>query len=346
MISWLKLDSAFPIGNDAAMLDLAHLRAFARIADLGSVSAAARSLKMPKSSVSRSLARLEAAVGTALIERSTRHLRLTDAGLLLQRHATRILDDVNEAENAVGGLIGKPSGTLRISVGFTFAVGPLASMLPGFVARFPEIRVVLTVDNRNVDLLTEEIDVSIRIGPLPDSELIARKLGSIELWPCASPAYFTDHGTPQTVKALLEHRLIAHTDRRIPWRIRTPSGAIRELKTEPGTVIPEPAVTKIMLLSGAGIGWLPDFDARDAVASGALVRVLPDHTTESVDVHALYPSHRSLSAKVRVFIDALVAQMTTQGVQDSLNASVQPSLLSSPRPKSRHSADGPKAHVR
>lgn len=315
MISHEKLDSTFPIGNEGAMLDLTHLRAFARIADLGSMSGAARSLGMPKSSVSRSLARLEEAVGTALIERSTRHLRLTDAGLLLRRHALRILDDVSEAENAVGRLIGKPSGTLRISVGFTFAAGPLAPMLPGFLARYPEVRVVLTVDNRAIDLLTEEIDVSIRIGPLQDSELIARKLGTIELWPCASPAYLAEHGTPDTVNDLLKHRLIAHSDRRSPWRMRSPSGEVLEIETEPGTVIPEPAVTKVMLVGGAGIGWLPDFDAREALAAGALVRVLPDHTTEGVDVHALYPSHRSLSAKVRVFIDALAAHMAASRTQ-------------------------------
>ena len=187
------------------MLDLTHLRAFVRIADLGSVSGAARSLGMPKSSVSRSLARLEESVGVALMERSTRHLRLTDAGLLLQRHAARILDDVSEAENAVGGLIGKPSGTLRVSVGFTFAAGPLAPMLPAFLALYPEVRIVLTVDNRPVDLLTEEIDVSIRIGPLLDSELIARKLGTIELWPCASPAL------PQSSRIAEHHRRLVGT---------------------------------------------------------------------------------------------------------------------------------------
>jgi DNA-binding transcriptional LysR family regulator len=99
------------------------------------------------------------------------------------------------------------------------------------------------------------------------------------------------------------------TVRAVPWRIRTPLGVIREIESEPGTVIPEPAVTKIVLLGGAGIGWLPDFDARDALAEGLLVRVLPDHSTDSVDVHSLYPSHRRLSAKVRVFIDALAAHM-------------------------------------
>lgn len=246
------------------MIDLAQLRIFARIADLGSVSGAARALGLPKSSVSRALARLEAGVGAPLIERSTRHLRLTDAGRLLHRHSARILDDVGEAEADVGRLIGRPAGTLRVSVGFTFAAGPLAPMLAVFVKRYPEVRVVLTVDNRPVDLLTEDIDVSIRIGPLRDSELISRRLGAIALWACASPAYLAARGTPAVLDDLAHHTLIAHADRRTPWRVRTPSGAMRTMETEPGVVIPEPAVVKSMLLGGAGIGWLPDFDARDA----------------------------------------------------------------------------------
>jgi DNA-binding transcriptional LysR family regulator len=291
------------------MLDLIHLRAFTRVADLGSVSGAARALGMPKSSVSRSLSRLEEMLGAPLIERSTRHLRLTDAGRVLHRHATRILDDVSEAENAVGSLIGRPSGTLRVSVGFTFAVGLLAPMLPGFLAAYPEIRVVLTVDNRRSDLLTEDVDVAIRIGPLSDSELIARKLGTIGLWLCASPSYLAERGTPSTIDEMAAHTMILHVDRRDARRLRTPSGEIRELVMEPGTVVPEPAVAKVMLIGGAGVGWLPEFEARDAIVEGSLVRLLPDHHADGVEVHALYPSHRSLSAKVRVFIDALVAHL-------------------------------------
>ena len=294
------------------MFDLLDLRAFARIAELGSLSGAARTLGMPKSSTSRSLARLEAAVGAALIERSTRHLRLTDAGRLLQRHARRILDDVGEAENALGGLIGAPRGTLRVSVGFTFAVGPLAPMLPDFLARYPEVRVALSIDNRNVDLLAEEFDVAIRIGPLRESELIARRLTTIALWTCASPAYLARRGTPETVDDLRSHELIARVDRRSTWQFLTPNGAPQAIEVVPGTVIPEPAVLKAVLIGGAGIGRLPDFHAADAVADGSLVRLLPGYQDDTVDVHALYPSHRSLSAKVRVFIDTLTAHLAPQ----------------------------------
>jgi len=290
------------------MLDLADLRAFARIADLGSLSAAARALGMPKSSASRSLARLEAAAGSALIERSTRHMRLTDAGRLLHRHARRILDDVGEAENALTGLIGVPRGTLRVSVGFTIALGPLAPMLPQFLACYPEVRVALSIDNRNVDLLAEDFDVAIRIGPLPDSDLIARRLATIALWTCASPAYLAARGTPATVEDLRSHELIGRVDRRANWQFRAPGGVLHEIEVVPGTVIPEPAVLQTVLGGGAGIGRLPDFSAADAVAHGTLVRLLPEYD-DSVDVHALYPSHRSLSAKVRVFIDALAEHL-------------------------------------
>ncbi len=210
------------------MLDLIDLRAFARIADLGSISGAVRALSSPKSSVSRSLVRLEESVGAVLVERSTRHLRLTDAGLLLQRHARRILDDVGEAENAVGGLIGAPRGDLRISAPFPFAAGPLAPMLPGFMARYPEVRILLTVDNRNVDLLNEPIDVVIRIGPLVDSELIARRLAVFDLWPCASPAYLAKRGVPAKPSDLEHHAIIAHSERERMWRFGRSTGTEQE----------------------------------------------------------------------------------------------------------------------
>jgi DNA-binding transcriptional LysR family regulator len=294
------------------MLDLTDLRAFNRIADLGSISGAARVLRMPKSSVSRSLARLEDVIGAVLIERSTRHLRLTDAGLLMQRHARRILDDVGEAENAIGRLVGSPRGELRISAPFTFAAGPLAPMLPVFMARYPEVRVILTVDNRTIDLLTEEIDVVIRIGPLPDSELIARRLTSIELWPCASPGYLAQRGRPTKPEDLADHVVLAHASKEKKWRFVDANGASKEILLEAVAVIPEPAVLRPMLSAGAGIGWLPDFHARDAIEHGTLIRVLPEWSSPSVDVHALYPSHRSLSAKVRVFIDALVNELAAE----------------------------------
>ncbi len=306
VISRQRLDTPFQFWNVRRMLDFQDLRAFARIADLGSISGAARILKMPKSSVSRALVRLEESFGALLVERSTRHLRLTDAGLLLQRHARRILDDVGEAENAVTGLIGQPRGELKVSAPFTFAAGPLAQMLPGFLARYPDVHVALTIDNRIIDLLSEEYDVAIRIGPLADSDLIARRLTSVELWPCASPAYLASRPPIGNPADLAGHDIVGHRQRRETWQFLTASGATQDVEIEARSVVPEPDVVRTMLLAGAGIGFLPDFHAAECIAAGTLVRVLPAHSTRAVDVHALYPSHRSLSAKVRVFIDAML----------------------------------------
>ncbi len=291
------------------MLDLTDLRVFVRITDAGSISAAARALGMPKSSVSRSLARIEATVRATLVERSTRRLRLTDAGLLLHRHARRILDEVGEAEDAIAGLVGVPRGTLRVSAPPSFAAGPLAPMLPAFLARHPELRVVLSFDNQPIVVLPDDIDVAIRAGTLPDSDLVARRLTSTQLWACASPDYLATFGTPTTVEELRGHTLVTLFDHRSIWRFRTSAGVVQEFAAEPGLVVPEHAIARTVLIGGAGIGRLPEYHARDAIADGTLVRLLPDHEGERVEVHALYPRQRSLSAKVRVFVDALSAHL-------------------------------------
>jgi DNA-binding transcriptional LysR family regulator len=290
-------------------MELTDLRTFVKINEVGSISGAARVLRSPKSSVSRSLVRLEEQIGAVLIERSTRHLRLTDAGLLLHRHAARILDEVGEAESAIGGLTGVPNGTLRVSVPFTFATGPLAPMLPLFLSCYPEVRVVLAIDNRPVDVAIEEVDIAIRIGPVGESQLIARRLATFPLQLYASPAYLVENGTPKTVNDLAQHRLIASMDQRYVWRFTPTKGAVQEFEIVPATVVSEPTVARTMIIAGAGIARLPSFHALDAVASGELVRILPHLEGDTVDAHAMYASHRSISAKVRVFVDALVAHM-------------------------------------
>ena len=296
-------------------MELADIRAFARIADLDSVSAAARSLGWPKSTVSRSLARLEVAVGAVLFDRSTRHLRLTDAGVLFRPHAIRILTDVDEAGTAVDNFAGVPRGTLRISAPFTFVVAILSPMLPSFLARYPEVRVRLAVENRFIDMPLEAADLVIRAaGALPDSDLIARHLLATEAWTCASPAYLAARGTPSSVGELSRHALIGYWDRPETWSYRRPGGVVEQIEFRPANAVSDSAALLPMLVGGAGIGRLPDFIARDAVARGDLVRLFPDAKGDGFGVHALYPSHRSLSAKVRVFIDALIDHLAvTQG---------------------------------
>lgn len=225
---------------------------------------------------------------------------------MLLRHARRILDDVGEAENALSGMIGVPRGTLRVNAPYTFTVGLLTPMMPVFLARYPEVRMSLFVETRPAETFAKNADVAIQIGPLRDSEFIARKLATIKLLICASPSYLSAHGTPQTLDDLSSHFLVANADPRYTWRFRTSAGSKKDFEFTPTTVVSEPAAAKILLMGGVGIGRLPDYLAADALAKGTLVRVLPQCEGESVDAHALYPSHRSLSVKVRVFVDALV----------------------------------------
>jgi DNA-binding transcriptional LysR family regulator len=294
------------------MMEFSQLRMFLRVADLGGVSGAARALGAPKSSVSRSVARLEATLGAVLFERGTHALRLTEAGRLFLPYARRVLNDVEEAGVALDGLIGRPRGTLRVNAAVTFAIGVIGPMLPDFVRRYPEVRIVLDAENRVVDLAREDFDVVVRIGALPDSDLIARRLGRIELWPCASPAYLAGHGMPRTPDAFADHVLLGWGDRPDRWTFVAGDGRTCAVEVPAGTVVPEPAALQSLLTGGIGIGRLPDFLARPLVERGELTRLLPDHATEVVDAHAVYPAHRSLSAKVRVFVDALVEEMAAR----------------------------------
>lgn len=292
------------------MLDLVDLTAFVRIADLRSISAAARALKAPKSSVSRSLGRLECVLEAALVERSTRNLRLTDAGVLFLPHARRILNDVEEAETAIGSFAGAPRGTLRVSATFSFAQWIIAPMLPVFMARYAEVRVILDVDNRNIDLLAQETDLVIRLGPMVDSALIARRLAVFEMFLCASPSYLARRGTPVSPVDLAQHELIGREDRPVDWAFTAINGRRESVAdVAPNAVVPDPVGLLAVLTGGAGIGRLPDYLAAGAIRRGELVRVLPDMRSDVVEAHAVYPSHRSLSAKVRVFIDALVTHL-------------------------------------
>lgn len=293
---------------------LSDLRAFARITDLMSVSAAARALGLPKSGVSRALARLERDAGVVLIDRSTRHLRLTDAGMHFRPYVLRILADVDEAGAALAGLGNVPAGSLRISLPFTIATALVAPMLPAFVVSYPQVRVVLSVENRFIDMPAEPADLMIRAGPLADSDLIARRLLLSEAWLCASPDYLAARGTPVRAADLSCHSLIGYGDRPTMYRDEG-GGDAGQIELPPAIAISDAAALLPVVLTGAGIAHLPDFLARSLVADGRLVRLPLTIAREPTMIHAVYPSHRSLSAKVRVFIDALTASIARHDLE-------------------------------
>ncbi|MDN7587048.1 LysR family transcriptional regulator [Burkholderia seminalis] len=290
-------------------MDQADLIIFLRLADSGSLSGTARALKTPKSSVSRALVRLETEIGSALFDRSTRHFRLTDAGKLLLPYASRAVQDLQEAQAIIDGYAGKPRGLLRINTTQSFAQGLVAPMLPEFLDRYPELAVELTTDSNYVDIAREGIDVAVRVGTLPDSSLIARRLPPVELWLCASPSYLARAGVPMEAAELHGHTLVV---REAPTNWIFQDGKA-ELTIQPRgrAIIPDAAAQKIVLEGGGGIGFLPSYLAAPALTAGTLVRVLPSLRREPIELHALYPTHRSMSAKVRAFIDALIGHLDT-----------------------------------
>jgi DNA-binding transcriptional LysR family regulator len=192
-------------------------------------------------------------------------------------------------------------------------VAVLSPMLPSFIARYREVRVIIDVDNGVIDMPLEPADLMIRVSAgMPDSNLIARHLLTTEVWTCASPGYLAACGTPSCVADLSLHTLIAYSDQPATWSYRTKDGAIQTLDLTPAHVVSDSVAMQPMLVGGAGIGRLPDFLAREAVAKGELVRLFAGAEGDEFGIHALYPSHRSLSAKVRVFIDAVLEHIAAE----------------------------------
>src|SRR4051812_2468229 len=192
----------------SVLFDLNDLRVFERVGSLRSFSAAARALSQPRSNVSRSVARLEAALGTRLIHRTTREVELTAAGESLIARCAAALGELGMALNHVGSLATEAHGELRVSAGIGFGINVLAEQLPGFLLRYPRVDLLLDLTSRPAELVSDRIDVAIRLGPLPDSSMVAVHLGEMRRVLCASPAYLERKGTPRTLGDLTGHDVI------------------------------------------------------------------------------------------------------------------------------------------
>lgn len=296
--------------------DLNDVLAFTRVADSGSFTAAAARLGWPKSSVSHRVARLERTLGARLLERSTRRLRLTDVGARYHEHARRVLEELEQASATVARFRTEPQGWLRISASVVLGQALLPPLVADFASRYPEVQLFVDLTNRRVDLLEEGFDLAIRSGVLPDSSLVARKLGRASARLYAAPAYLRQHGNPRTPDALGTHVLIdnapsAPTDR---WTLSHDDGHEATVPARFRIVGNDPALLREVAARGEGIVSLPDFVAAPALAERRLVPVLAPWATRRVEVHAVFPSHKSLSPALRAFID-LTALRLGQSLQ-------------------------------
>lgn len=290
---------------DNPMIDLNHLRIFERVAAHGSFSAAARQLGLPRSNVSRAVSKLEESLKTRLMQRTTREATLTSSGKALFERASRIMEEVSEAVGYIHALTGVPSGPLRVSTGIALGINVLGDALPGFLELYPEIRLELHLESARVDLLSENIDVALRFGRLPDSSLIAQYLGTLEQTICASPTYLLRHGRPERPGDLARHRFVdmpTPDGRPRAVVLSRPEGAETVL-VQPGAIVDEVLTMHRLVRGGVGIGILSSYLLKADLDDGALERVLPDWEVPGVPVSLVYPSRRELAPSVRAFAD-------------------------------------------
>ena len=287
-------------------IDMNEVLMFSRVVESGSFTAAAAALGVPKSTVSRKVSALEERLGARLIERTTRRLRLTEAGTLLYERARRIALALDEAEAAVGELQDRPKGTLRLTAPIDMGNAWLGPVLADFVRLYPEVRLDIELSNHVVDLLAEGFDVAIRAGKLVDSSLVARKLGTSRMALFASPDYVASHPAPTTPQQLVDHDVLLFRSPRFEatWTL-TRKGEQVDVQLHSRLSANDFTMLRGLLRAGVGIGMLPDVTGALGVRSGALVRVLPGWCLGEGQVSAVYPSARHLSATLRAFLDHL-----------------------------------------
>ncbi len=284
------------------------MAAFVAACEAESLTAAARRLGLSPSVISRQIASLETRLGARLFHRTTRSLSLTDAGSRYLERARRILADIEEAEQAAQSERTEPKGRLSITAPLIFGRLHVAPLLARFVARHKQVSAELNLSDRFVNLVEEGHDLAIRIGHLPDSQLIARRFGETRRAVVGSPTYLAGAGTPLHPRDLAGFDLIAFTPLSPPhdWHF-VEAGADFRISLAPRFVTNSGDTAISLALAGSGLVRVLYYQVRDAIREGSLVEVLAPFAPESLPIHAVYPSARLLPGKVRAFIE-LVAE--------------------------------------
>lgn len=288
-------------------MDLNAMAVFARVVETNGFSAAARSLGVSKSAVSKDITQLEDHMGVRLLQRTTRRLALTDAGAAFYERCARVVAEAEEAERALSQLQASPRGLLRMSAPVGFGVAHLSGVLAEFQTLYPEVQVDLQLADRLVDLVEEGFDMAVRISRLQDSSLVARKLCPMPLHVVATPQYLALKGLPTEPRDLTQHNCLlysyAASGDAWPFRQGERDTAVHvhgNLRTNNGDLI------LAAVLGHQGVAILPEFMVGARLCRGELVEILSDFRLPASAVYAIYPHSRHLSTKVRVMVDLLV----------------------------------------
>ena len=295
------------------MQDLNDMVYFAEVAERGGFAAASRALGIPKSRLSRRVADLEAQLGVQLMQRSTRSLSLTPAGETYLRHCAAMRDAAQAAAEAVAQVQTEPRGTVRLSCPVTLAQSSVGPLLPGFLQRYPGVRVEMRVLNRPVDPVEEGVDLAIRVrSEIEDSAtLVAKTFGISRGMLVASPELLARQGPVNSLDDLgkLDTLTMSAGDGRSQWRLEGPNGKIHIHHHSPRYTADDIATLRFAVLQGVGLTMLPDYMCRADVAAGRLVQVLPEWRLPPGISHVVFPARRALVPAVRRLIDYLAEHM-------------------------------------
>lgn len=296
-------------------MDLNDLTVFERVVVEGSLTAAADRLSVPKSSVSRSLARLESDLGVRLLQRTTRRLHLTEAGQVFFERVRQVLQDIQDAEQSVTRLQDSPKGNLRITMPVELGMRFMGKVVADFMLRYPDVSIEVELSGRLINLVDEGFDLGLRIGEFRDSSLVSRKLGNLLAQFYASPSYLGKNGVPKKPEDLQlhSHILFMQTKENTVQLFR---GSALEKKsaacrlTIPGRLtVNNLSMACDAAIAGLGIALMPAFLCADAVTQEKLLPVMPDYQVSNGGLYAMYPSREHLSLALRTFLDFLVERM-------------------------------------
>ena len=300
-------------------MNLTDLKTFSLVAETGTISAAARRLGVPKSTVSRRVRRLEDALGHELLRRASRSVTLTEQGRALHQRSAPALRELQDAAAAVAHADIEPKGTLRVTTvpGFGHSHQFLSS-LRDYGRKYPKTTLELELTTRLVNLIEEGFDIGVRmhVGALPGAPmLMSRRLLRFGRALYASPSYIDAHGAPSSLEALKQHQLAAHSIvdlRALQWRRRGGAAGLQVTLPAPRWLINDSTALERLVLSGAGLALLSTLGGERLCARGELVRVLPDYEQEGATASLIWPASRYLAPRVRAFIDHAIETMGTQ----------------------------------
>jgi DNA-binding transcriptional LysR family regulator len=287
--------------------DFEGLAVFAKVAEARSFAAAAAELKLSKATVSKAVSRLEARLGTRLFNRTSRRLALTDAGRQLAGRAGAVLAEAEAAESEALAQSVSPRGLIRLAAPMSFGVLYVAPLLPEFLTLYPEVSIDLNLSDATVDLIGEGFDAALRIAALPDSSLVARRLCAVKPHLVAAPSYLSRHGTPRHPLQLAEHSCLGYAYQQTPgiWRFTSGSGEVASVRVTGRLGLNNGDAMMPALIAGLGLGVLPDFILRDALADGSLKIVLDEWLLPQSALHWVTPPGGPRPKRVEVLASFL-----------------------------------------